>query len=463
MNTDISFIEKKIENTIIKNSMLKDVKTVIIGVSGGADSMTLLSFFEKNAKKFNLKIIAAHVNHGLRGEEAKRDEDFVRDYCNKNNIKIEILSLDVKKIAKESKKGIEECARKLRYEFFNDLAKKYDGKIATAHTLSDSVETMLINLTRGTGSAGLIGIPAKRENIIRPLIELKRIETQKYCKKNKINYVVDSTNLNKDYTRNKIRLEIIPILKKINPNFETAANRAMSFLKLDDDYLNNVAKKKLEKSRSSKGKYDLKDIKEEPRAILTRIIRLAIFEFLKTNVTSHHIELILMLIKNNTGAVVLPKGIKVLIENEVLTLEKIKKEKQKKSNIPEVPFRGNTVLTGNEEKFIIKVLNKSEFDKVDKLEFFYVMDYDKIGMDSKFRTRKAGDKFCKSGRGVTKSVKKLFNELKISQNKRDEVLMLANESQVLWINNVGISEFVKIDEKTKNFALIYCKKNMVTK
>ena len=277
MSSEVNFIEKKVESTIDKYNMLNNVNAVIIGVSGGADSMALLKFFEGYSKKRNLNLIASHVNHCLRGEESDRDENFVREYCQKNEIKLEILRIDVSKIAEEKKKGIEECARKLRYDFFNELSAKYDGKIATAHTLSDSVETMLLNLARGTGVAGLCGIPAKRDNIIRPLIALKRAETQRYCKENGISYVTDSTNLKREYTRNKIRLDVIPVLKQINPEFEAVVERTMSFLKYDDEYLNSVAKRFLNESYVSKGVYNLGKIKYEPLPILSRFIRFAVF------------------------------------------------------------------------------------------------------------------------------------------------------------------------------------------
>ena len=263
MNSEINFIEKKIKNTIEKYNMLKNVSAVILGVSGGADSMALLRFFESYSEKRKLNIFVAHVNHCLRGEESDRDENFVREYCKKNDINLEILRINVNKIAKESKKGVEECARKLRYDFFNELSARYDGKIATAHTLSDSVETMLINLARGTGTAGLCGISAKRDNIIRPLITLKRAETQRYCEENGVFYVTDSTNLNREYTRNKVRLDVVPMLKQINPEFELVAERTMSFLKSDDEYLNNIAKKFLIESYISNGVYALKNVKCE--------------------------------------------------------------------------------------------------------------------------------------------------------------------------------------------------------
>lgn len=463
MNTDVAAIEARIEAAIFEHDMLKNTKTVIIGVSGGADSMALLKFFEGYSKKHGLNIVAAHVNHCLRGDESIRDENFVRAYCEKHEIKLEILRIDVKKIAATSKKSVEECARQARYDFFYELSARNDGKIATAHTLSDSAETMLINLARGTGAAGLCGIPAKRGKVIRPLIALKRAETQQYCEANGIAYVTDSSNLSRDYTRNKIRLDVIPVLKEINAEFECAVARTAEFLRADNDYLNKVATKFLQKSFISAGIYNLKEVYSQPLPILSRFVKLAVFEVLKSNVTAQHIDLILNLVKSGYGAVILPQKVKVSVKNEILTVKKADNSLTPVKNTCEIPFNAGCFEFGNSAKITVEILDKKDFIKFENfndLLFFYALDCDTINVDSVFRTRKAGDAFCQAGRGVTKSVKKLFNELKIAPDNRDEVLMLADKNEVLWINNVGISERVKVTEKTQKIAVIYSRKEI---
>lgn len=458
MNSEVSRIEAKINEAIFKHGMLENADTVIIGVSGGADSMALLSFLEKNFGS-TLNIIAAHVNHCLRGDESDRDEAFVRNYCEKNAIKLEVLRVDVMKASENMGQSIEECARMLRYQFFHDLASKHNGKIATAHTLSDSIETMMINLARGTGLSGLCGIAPKRENIIRPLIFLKRPETQVYCEKRGVGYVTDSTNLDREYTRNKIRLDVVPVLKQINPKFEATAARTLSLLKADEEYLNAVAAKILVESLVSPGVYALNKVKTQPLPILSRVIRLAVFEFLKANVTAQHVGLILGLIEANCGAVNLPRGTAVCVKDNLLTVKKNEKKPDAPQNGMVIPFKAGDLLTENSKKFIIKVLSRGDFEKfgkADELPLFCALDYDKISKDAVFRTRRAGDRFCQVGRGVTKLVKKLFNELKIPQSERNHVLMLvANGNEVLWIDGVGIAECVKVTEGTQKMAIIY--------
>lgn len=456
MKCSISDINSKINDAIVKYDMLEGKHTIVIGVSGGADSMALLKFFIGYSKDYKLKIIVAHVNHCLRGKESDRDENFVRDYCIENKVQFELLRVDIKKESELSGESTEEYARKIRYQFFKNLADKNNAQIATAHTLSDSVETMFINLTRGTGPAGLCGIPPKRNNIIRPLIFLKRSETQYYCEKYDILYVNDSTNFQREYTRNKLRMDVIPVLKEINPDFEETILRTMSIVRFDEKYLTDVANNILAKSKIDFGKYELSKLIKEPFSILSRCIRLAVFEFVKSNISSSHIERIINLMEKGNGAIILPKAVKVIVCNNVLKIEKVKK--YIKQEYFEFPFNKGDILIENLGKLTINIMTKEEFNKFNKINnllFFYVLDYDTINKDTNFRNRRPGDTFCKAGRGVTKTIKKLFNELKIPIEERNNILMLANGNEILWINNIGVSEKAKVTEKTKKIVLLY--------
>ncbi|MCM1544504.1 MAG: tRNA lysidine(34) synthetase TilS, partial [Ruminococcus sp.] len=168
----------KIISTIEKYDMLTNVKSVVVGVSGGADSICLLHFLSKIREKYGIVLSAVHINHNIRGEEAKRDENFVRCFCNSLGIECHVFSIDVPKLAKDLSLSEEECGRKVRYECFNKINA---DAVAVAHTLSDSIETVIFNLTRGTGLKGVCGIPPVRDNIIRPLIEITRDEVEEYC------------------------------------------------------------------------------------------------------------------------------------------------------------------------------------------------------------------------------------------------------------------------------------------
>lgn len=445
----------KMKDKVIKAmedfAMIESHDTLVVGVSGGADSMALLHFFSKFFSKKH-DIIVAHVNHNIRGEESLRDENFVREYCNKNEIKFEFLSVDVKKEANNRCMGIEECARYIRYDFFNKLSKKYNAKIATAHTLSDAAETLIFNLTRGTGLKGICSIPAKRENLIRPLIYVTRNEIEDYCKENKLSYITDSTNSDINLCRNRIRHNIIPELKKINPNFEVAILRFIKSAKQDEAYLQYLSKCKFD-NLSDNG-FNIDDLKDIEMPILSRVIRLIVGS--EYNLENKHINLICEIIKNRRGAVNLPGNKTMLIRNNKLICNTKSNdcfsERDWKKNI-----RGINFLTVEDKTFIIKTINKIEFDEMitkNKSLFKNSIDYDKISDKTIFRNRRAKDKFKKAGSSVTKTLKKLFNEYKINVCERSSILILETDGQIIWIEGFGPSDYAKVTEKTKFVTLI---------
>ena len=231
-------MEAKVFKTIQKYHMLSSEDVVLVALSGGADSMALLYFLYKNC---NYKLYAAHINHNLRGEESDGDEEFVKTCCKNLKIELFILNADVKIEAQCKGFSIEQAARSIRYDFLEKTAEGLHAKIATAHTLSDNMETVLFNLVRGTGIKGLCGIPPVRNNIIRPLLECTRAEIEEYCAKNNLSYVIDSTNTDTKYNRNFIRHKIIPALYQINPSFDIGVNRLTEGLRNDEDYLSELA------------------------------------------------------------------------------------------------------------------------------------------------------------------------------------------------------------------------------
>ena len=232
----------KVLKTINEYKMLENTDRIIIGLSGGADSISLTHLLYNFCKDKKINILAVHVNHCIREKEALRDEIFVKDFCSNLGIELLIKRINILDLSKELKLGIEETGRKVRYQIFKEqLFENTKTKIATAHTLSDNIETILMRLANGTALKGLCGIPPVRENIIRPLINIKRSEIENYCKENNLEYVIDSSNFEKNYTRNKIRLDIIPHLKCINNDFEESFKRAIDSFRSDEFYLDKKA------------------------------------------------------------------------------------------------------------------------------------------------------------------------------------------------------------------------------
>ena len=408
----------KIWKSIDDFDMLRDTKNVTIGVSGGIDSISLLHFFVNN---IDVKIKVAHVNHNLRGEESLRDENFVREICKSWHVEFVLGSFNILEISKKLKKGIEECAREMRYKFFNEVSE--DAKIVTAHSLSDNLETMIFNFTRGSGLSGLTGIPPVRKNIIRPLIYTSREEIELYAKNNNLQYVTDSSNLSDIYSRNKIRHNVIPVLKTISKSFEHNASKCISYLREENEFLDFLARKELNKSAN--------EINNLPKVIKNRVLKL----FLKkneNNITSKHIELMNMLINKEINSFNISENKRIKIINGVISCENIFDHKEKKM-----------------KKFSILKIKK------DKLTEYSDDCFDLNGeiSDFEFRTRKAGDTFCLARRKCSKSLKKLFNELKIPIDERPFLGILENKScgDIVWIESVGVSEKYQVNENT-NFV-----------
>ena len=235
-------MKNKVLETINKYNLIENGDKLVLGVSGGPDSISMLHILDKIRKdikiKLNFEIVVVHINHMIR-EEAKEDELYVKNYCDKNNIEFYSKSIDVKKLANNNKIGTEEAGRNARYTFFNEILEKTNSnKIAIAHNKNDNAETMIMNIIRGSGVSGLKGIEPKRGIYIRPLIECERAEIEKYCEENKLNPRIDKTNFENDYTRNKIRNIVIPYIKKeFNPNIINTLERLSNLIKEEETYI----------------------------------------------------------------------------------------------------------------------------------------------------------------------------------------------------------------------------------
>ena len=325
-------LEEKILNTITKYKMIESGDSIVIGVSGGPDSMCLLQALIqiKEKKKLNYKIYVAHINHGLR-KEADGETKYVQDFCAKNNIECFVKKENVEKIAKEQKIGTEEAGRELRYGFFEEIKNKTkSNKIAIAHNLNDKVETILMNIIRGTGTNGLTGIEPIRNNLyIRPLIEIERKEIEKYCEENKLEPKIDKTNFENIYTRNKVRNLLIPYIKKeFNPNIVDAIDKLSKISTEEQNYLNKLVNNiysnlLLEENINKEAKHnqiilDLKKFNTQDLVIKRKIILYTIRKVYgnTNNIAKIHIDDIVKMCEKNIGNKYLTphKNIKVYVK-----------------------------------------------------------------------------------------------------------------------------------------------------
>lgn len=317
---------KKVLDTIKENNLIEDGDKIVLGVSGGPDSISMLDILNKIRKEniINFEIVVAHINHMIR-KEAIKDEKYVQKFCKKINIEFYSKSIDVKKMANNNKIGTEEAGREVRYKFFSEIMEKTkSNKIAIAHNKNDKVETILMNEIRGSGISGLKGIEPKRGIYIRPIIECEREEIEKYCAEKKLNPRIDETNFENIYTRNKIRNVLIPYIKKeFNPNIINTIDRLSKLVAEEEEYIekqvNKLYSEIVIEEKNKEIIIDLKKFNKQEKVIKSRLILYIISRLFETTkgIERIHIEDIIKLCNNNIGNKYLTpnKNTKVLVKN----------------------------------------------------------------------------------------------------------------------------------------------------
>lgn len=431
----------KVKNTIEKYHMLENVKSVAVGVSGGADSMCLLHILSRLKEEYGIIIKVVHLNHGIRGEEALRDENTVKSYCEKNNIELLTFHKDIPFLAKERNMGEEECGRYERYQCF---ACADCDAVATAHTLSDSVETMVFNLLRGTGTKGLCGIPPIRDgNIIRPLIDCTREEIEEYCSENNITYVTDSTNLTNEYKRNFIRHNIVPLFSQINSAYSANIGSALDILRQENDYMDYSALELLSKAKLENG-YSCSVFNKAHEAVRKRAIAKLLSDKMSKSTERRHIDLVNDLILTEKGKIELNKHLYLCCENGIISFQTpVKKSEKWECHLSDenkflTPYGTFAVLKGD----LGNIKNKN------------AVDGDKLLGELKMTSRKQGDSFYFAKRKNTKSLKKLFCEDKIPLEDRNRLAVLRCGDKLVWVENYGTDGRYLPGEKTENILII---------
>lgn len=429
----------------MENQVLKAIETfglfqkgsvVTVALSGGADSMALLCALLSLKERLGITVKAAHFNHLIRGEEAARDEEFVRAECKKRNVELFVDCADVPDFAKKNSLSTELAARKLRYAFLEQIN---EGVIATAHTASDNLETVIFNLTRGSSSAGLCGIPIKRDIFVRPLLFCTREQIEEYCKEKSIDFVTDSTNLTDEYVRNKIRHNVIPVLKSINPSVEKAVLRTTASLKEDSDLLNTLAEEYINGNISCANELILESFCNLHLSVAKRVI----INYAKKidaalSLETVHIDAVCGIVKCG-GCVSLPDGFVAKVQNGKLrVLKACDSEKKKKFSVE---------LTKSQKK-------EDFFENVNNLLLKNSLDCDKIIGKLEIRTRTAGDSVRLKNRGCTKTLNKLYNEYKVPQEIRENLPVISDDKGIVWVCGIGVAHRCAVDSKTENIYII---------
>ena len=366
--------------------MLESADNAVVGFSGGADSVCLLHLLNTHKSKYNIKIKAVHINHGIRGAEATRDADFAEEFCNNHKISFRLVSVDCLREAKLSKETVEECGRRLRYNAFNNFCNS-DGVIATAHNANDNAETILFNLSRGTSLKGVCGIPPVRDNVIRPLIYCTRSEIEGYCKENGLNYVIDSTNLSVDYTRNKIRHKVLPVLEEINSGlYDNISSFSESVSKINESFTGNC--KKIFEGLNNNGVLPKNKLLEYDEAVVKEIIKILFYEFSKQKLSNKKIKEIYDLIFTGGRIQIYVDIYAESVKNDFRFFISDYSFVIAETSVTELPFQ----YDDKDFSFVLENFENSS-KKVNSWVLDNLIDYDRIDGNLVLRARKAGDSF----------------------------------------------------------------------
>lgn len=459
-------IFNKFVETIDKHNMISDGDKIIVALSGGPDSVCLIHLLNRLKESRNLEIYAAHLNHQIRGIEAQMDAMYVSELCNKLNIPVFIKSVDVPAYCEKNGLSLEEGARKVRYEMLYEIKRRTgSNKIAVGHNMNDQAETVIMRIMRGTGLQGLRGIEYVREDgIIRPILDIERKDIEEYCTKNELDPKIDKTNLESIYTRNRIRLELIPYMKEhFNGNVIESIVRLSNSMKSDGDYIDSESMKAYKEVCTideNSVEINIDKFLELHEAIKNRVIRFSIRDVLgDTNfVDQKHIEEVIQFIRTSkNGKVInLPRGVFVYrkLDTILFTMEEIKEENLEFNyNIPKDGF-----IKIKELGLLIdsSKISIEKYRSLKKDEMVKAIDFDKVKGGITVRNRKPGDKI--KLKGGTKKIKDLFIDLKIPREDRNRVPILVDEDGVILAGEYRVSENYKIDETTKNVLKLSIKK-----
>ena len=434
---------QKVKAYVKKWHMLQKEDSVIAGISGGADSVCLLFMLLKLQKELGFALMAVHVNHGIRGAEAERDEAYVKRLCRQWNVRLKVYRENVPAYAKEHGMTEEEAGRDIRRTCFCKVLKEWGGtKIALAHHENDNVETLLWNLCRGTGIRGLGGIEPVNDVWIRPLLCVKRREIESYLKKRGISYCTDTTNADRRYMRNRIRMDVIPYLEDcVNTESVSHMGKTMERMyELEQYILEEVGQYKESCTGWKNGRRIIRQTEytKIPKALRDNVLHEILCETAgrRKDIEEVHVQMLRDLFTKQVGKRIdLPYGVTAIRTYEGVRFEK---------NIPEAYYAGD-----ENELFSIRVFDR-EPGNVTFPEKIYTkwFDYDIIKNTVKIRHRIAGDSIVINRYGGRKKLKQYFTDQKVPQEDRDKIWIAADGDEVLWIVGYRQSQKYQITEKT---------------
>jgi tRNA(Ile)-lysidine synthase len=479
---------KKVKEIIEKHNMLNMEDRIVVAVSGGPDSVALLKMLTLISAEYRLSLIAAHLNHGLRGEESDAEEAFVGRLSKSMGIACETEYIDIAGLIKRKSGSVEDICRNERYKFLEKTRKNHKAsKIALGHTLNDQAETVVMKFLRGSGMRGLRGIlPVRDEICIRPLIAVGRDEILTFLRKEGLKYVVDSSNIEDFYLRNRIRNRLIPILKEnYNPRLEENLGHMADIIRSEDDYIGSAVENVLTNWRINSNKSSIlikiPELVKLHEALQRRVIKRLLEDCSRSDKPPNppfseggmggslsnpigylHVKSVMDMIAcgRPNAALNLPSGLKVRREYDQLQI--LKKQKRGQASAPvgeNGEFCYAAEIPGRVE---IKELGiKVDFDLVDKtpaLNFDAAhsafMDYEKISFPLAIRNIRPGDRIQPFGMKGTKKINAFFIDQKMPENRRKKIPLLVDRKSVLWIMGIRLCERVRITDKTRKILRV---------
>lgn len=476
---------QKVQKYMEELNMVSPKDMILVGVSGGADSVGLLLSLSALSKDLDITLEVVHVEHGIRGEESLKDAEFVADLCERMQLPCHKISVDVPAYSKRTGMGLEEAARLLRYEAFSKLAKEKNAKVALAHHMQDNAETILFQMARGSSLAGLCGIQPVRQDengvtYIRPFLTLHRDEIENFLKSHGMGFCTDSTNQELDYSRNYLRQVVLPALTKVNTQAIGHMNEAASKLSEMKEFLDQETKKNWSEcvEKTEKGLcVDIDKLSCLHPVVQKEILYRGLGEAAgsKKDISAVHVKGLQELCENQSGKELhLPYQIRAKKEYDKLWLfcgeednrsacEKASYDVSKEA-LHACLERGEVLgvpLGEHGEEITIRVFELEEKNiQIPQNPYTKWMDYDKIKQGFCIRTRQSGDYFISDVFGHHKKLKQYFIDEKIPANQRESMWLLAQDDCVLWLIGGRISEHVKIAEDTKYIIEITYKGDM---
>ena len=445
----VKTIEQKVLKLIDENHLIEKNDKVLLALSGGADSILLFHFLLKFKRRLGISFIGFHLNHKIRGKAAKEDEIFCRNLCEKHNVEIFVVTKDVKGYAKKNKLSVEEAGRTLRYKELERIADEESiDKIATAHNSSDNTETVLLNLIKGAGSKGLSGIPVQRGKIIRPLLSLTADEIRSYLKTKKLDFRLDSSNLEIDFERNFIRNEIIPKLKKLNPRVEQKVLNSSRIIKnmrtFIEQQINAIIQSSV-KFSSGELRINLIKLQEFDKALWSEFFKSIIESKFTTDLSTENLESLIHLVDNQAGK-------KLVLSNEIIALKErgylsINLVKPPSKELFEKTIQINDKAEINGHSIKIEKVSLEEIRRSRKKSIEYISA---DGIKSVFHLRKwrEGDKFYPLGMKGSKKISDFLIDEKIPSVKKKEQLVLLNAGNIVWVVGLRIDDRFKLTPQT---------------